>query len=140
MKLSQTIFLLIIINVLFVFFNFTTSYSSIEDLESNVINELTDRIDIFDDYTTETSKSENWFIAQFSSLIGGMVDAFNLVKIGWNVIIMILGLYVHPVTEMFFAEEVTILGFLGLLGNVYLWWFNIFAGTKLWKFLKGSEG
>ena len=139
MNLSQTLLVLIMINILNLFVGFSLEYGNIEDLNDKVLVEFREKFSKFSSFSAKSTDEGNWFTKVVSSVWGGAVDAFNLVFIGLQLIGIILSSQLRPASELFFAENVTILGLMGLVAVLYLWWFNIMTIMKVYKFLKGSD-
>lgn len=133
------VLLLICINILHVFVHFSIEYEDITTLKANIYGNYQKRFNALQSFQTKAIESDNWLLVKFSEIAQGFTDAVNLVLIGFHLIVLILSAYIQPSYGRFIQEGSTILGAIGMLGVLYLYWFNVTTIMKLYKFIKGSD-
>lgn len=139
MKLSQGLFLIVIIDVIMLVVSFAILNQDITQIQDSVIDKIDNKIGDFEVGTTSMQRSDNWLIKLTQDIVQGMSNTINLAIIGVKIIGLVIGSFLFPMWSILLTgEEVTMLRILGSIGILYIYWFNIQTAMKLYSYIKGS--
>lgn len=139
MKLAPLVFLMLSMNALFIFANFTATQGSITELDTTLTNALTNMFDPINVFVTETLDVDSWSVPILPDVVIGVTNAINLVGLGISLVVLLASIYFVPfgLTAFDYSEN-TFIVFAGFISVMLLQWINILTVIKTIGFIRSG--
>jgi hypothetical protein len=138
-KIAQTLFILITLNILMIIVNFSIEHQNINTAITDLDTMTSDTVTAFNTFIETSSDKDNWILKFLSDVAAAFQNSINIVFMGVKILFFIIdNIISYPVT-IWSTGYHPILRVLGMSGWLFLTWFNIKAIIQIWTVIKGTS-